>query len=98
MLNTTPLVRLHAKRRLAKLAAMDVTDVQQRQLLGLVGRAVRTRFAQDHGFGGIRSVTEYQARVPLRRYEDFWERYWQPAFPNLKGVSWPGRVPFFSLP
>ncbi len=97
MLNTTPLVRLHAKRRLAKLAAMDVTDVQQRQLLGLVGRAVRTRFGQDHGFGGIRSVTEYQARVPLRRYEDFWERYWQPAFPNLKGVSWPGRVPFFAV-
>lgn len=97
MLNTTPLLRLYANRRLGKLAAMDVADVQQRQLLGLVGRAVRTRFGRDHGFDDIRSVTEYQSRVPLRRYEDFWERYWKSAFPDLDGVSWPGRPPFFAV-
>jgi hypothetical protein len=34
--------------------------------------------------------------VPLRRYEDFWSAYWQPAFPNLVDVSWPGRIPFFA--
>jgi hypothetical protein len=97
MLNTTPLMRLYAGRRLRKLDRMDIAEVQQRQLLGLVGRAVRTRFGRDHRFDGIRSVTEYQARVPLRRYEDFWERYWRAPFPDLRGVSWPGQVPFFAV-
>jgi len=97
MLNATPLLRLYARRRLKALARMDVGDVQQRQLLGLVGRAARTAFGRDHGFDDIRSVTDYQKRVPLRRYEDFNEKYWKTAFPNLRGSSWPGPVPFFAV-
>jgi len=34
--------------------------------------------------------------VPLRSYEDLWSIYWQPDFPNLVDVSWPGRIPFFA--
>lgn len=97
MLNTTPLVRFYGTRRLRKLAAQDAADVQQRQLLGLVARANRTAFGRDHDFVSIRSVTEFQSKVPLRRYEDFLERYWEPAFPNLKGVTWPSRVPYFAV-
>lgn len=97
MLNTTTLMRLYARRRLAKLAAMDAAQVQQRQLLGLVGRAARTAFGRAHKFSNIRSVTDYQKQVPLRRYEDFRKDYWGEAFPDLRGVSWPGRVPFFAV-
>ncbi|MEP4378504.1 MAG: GH3 auxin-responsive promoter family protein [Alphaproteobacteria bacterium] len=97
MLNITPLVRLYGSRRLRKLAAMDAVDVQQRQLLGLVARATRTKFGRDHDFKSIRSITEFQARVPLRRYEDFQERYWGPAFPDLRGVSWPSRIPYLAV-
>ena len=97
MLNTTPLVRIYGTRRLRKLAAQDAADVQQRQLLGLVARANRTAFGRDHDFVSIRSVTEFQSKVPLRRYEDFHERYWEPAFPHLKGVTWPSRVPYFAV-
>jgi len=87
MLNATSIARLYARRRLRKLARMDPADVQQRQLLGLVGRAARTEFGRDHDFSNIRSVTEYQKRVPLRRYEDFNEKYWKKSFPDLRGVS-----------
>ncbi len=97
MLNATPLMRVYARRRLAKLAAMDAAEVQQRQLLGLVGRAVRTAFGRDHHFADIRSVTDYQKRVPLRRFEDFRETYWKKAFPDLRGTTWPGAVPFFAV-
>lgn len=97
MLNTTPLVRFYGTRRLRKLAAKDAADIQQRQLLGLVARATRTAFGRDHDFKSIRSVTEFQAKVPLRRYEDFQERYWGPAFPDLKGVTWPTRVPYLAV-
>jgi hypothetical protein len=97
MLNATPLLRLYARQRQRKLARMDAADVQQRQLLSLVGRAARTTFGRDHDFGNIRSVTEFQKRVPLRRYEDFNENYWKAAFPDLRGVSWPSPVPFFAV-
>jgi hypothetical protein len=97
MLNATPLIRLYARRRLRKLAQMDVADVQRRALLTLVGRAARTSFGRDHDFANIRSVTDYQKRVPLRRYEGFHESYWKAAFPDLRGVSWPAAVPFFAV-
>ena len=97
MLNTTPLVRFYGTRRLRKLATKDAADIQQRQFLGLVARASRTAFGRDHDFKSIRSVTEFQAKVPLRRYEDFQERYWGPAFPDLKGVTWPTRVPYLAV-
>jgi hypothetical protein len=98
MLNTTSLVRFYGTRRLRKLVTKDVADIQQRQLLGLVARASRTAFGRDHDFKSIRSVTEFQAKVPLRRYEEFQERYWGPAFPDLKGVTWSTRVPISRSP
>src|SRR4030095_2335375 len=51
--------------------------VQEERLLGLVTAARDTEFGLAHGFAGIRSVSEYQERVPLRDYLGFqslWER------------------------
>ncbi len=48
-------------------------------------------------FQRIHSVEDFQAAVPLRRYEDIWREYWQPAFPVLKNCTWPGTIPFFAL-
>lgn len=97
MLDATPLLRLHARRRLRRLEALDPLETQQRQLLSLVRRAQQTRFGRDHGFSSIDSVAAFQARVPLRRYEDFWTGYWQSAFPQLGGTSWPGTIPYLAV-
>ena len=35
--------------------------------------------------------------MPLREYEAFWKDYWQPAFPRLADVTWPGPIPYFAL-
>jgi hypothetical protein len=35
--------------------------------------------------------------VPLRKYEAFWKEYWQPAFPHLTDVTWPGPAPYLAL-
>jgi hypothetical protein len=45
----------------------------------------------------VRTAADYQRRVPLRTYEAFWTEYWQPAFPVLDGVTWPGRIPYLAL-
>lgn len=97
MLDFTPLMRRWAGWRAAKLDRQDAAAVQERQLLSLVGRARGTAFGQDHDFSGVRSVADFQARVPLRRYEDFWDAYWRDPFPVLKNVSWPGTMPYFAV-
>src|SRR5262249_23595843 len=48
-------------------------------------------------FADLRSVADYQAAVPMRRYEDFWQAYWQPSFPTLQDATWPGTIPYFAL-
>ena len=96
MLDATPLLRLYAKRRLATLAAENPVDTQQKQLLKLVRHAQSTRFGREHGFAAIRTIAEFQQRVPLRRYEDFWTGYWQAAYPVVENVTWPGRIPYWA--
>lgn len=97
LIDGTPLLRVYARMRLARLAAMDPVRAQERELLRLVRAAADTRFGRDHGFGRIRSVADFQAAVPLRRYEEFWRDYWQADYPVLDDVSWPGRMPFFAV-
>jgi hypothetical protein len=96
-LDATPLLRLYARRRCAGLASLDARQAQEGELLRLVRHAAATRFGRDHGFEAIRGVADFQRQVPLRRYEDFWRDYWQPVFPRLTNVSWPGAIPYFAL-
>lgn len=97
MFDVTLLLRLRARFRLAELAQQDSIAAQRRVLAGLIHRARDTRFGRQYGFDGIDSVSAYQTRVPLRRYEAFWEEWWQPVFPRLRGATWPGRIPYLAL-
>jgi hypothetical protein len=97
MLDATPLVRMYARRRRAVLAAEDAVAAQEQQLLRLVSRASNTEFGRAHDFARIGSVADFQRRVPLRRYEDFWRDWWQPRFPRLADATWPGPIPFLAL-
>jgi hypothetical protein len=87
----------YAVRRVAALDRCDAARAQEATLLRLVRKARFTTFGRAHHFAGIRTIADYQNRVPLRTYEQFWTEYWQPAFPNLQGVTWPGRIPYFAL-
>ena len=97
MLDATRLLRLYARRRRRQLAREDPVRAQERTLLRLVRQARQTRFGRDHGFAGIASVADFQARVPLRRYEGFWADYWRSAFPDLADQTWPGPVPYLAV-
>lgn len=97
MIDGTPFLKLHARRRGAALNRQDAVAEQERQLIRLVRHAQDTRFGRDHSLAKITSPVEFQARVPLRRYEDMWRDYWQPAFPSLLDCTWPGTIPYFAL-
>jgi len=96
-IDVTPLMRARAGRRRNELARLDPVAAQERMLLQLLRSAAETRFGRDHGFQAIRSVAEFQARVPLRNYDAMWADYWQGAFPRLDGASWPGPIRFLAL-
>jgi hypothetical protein len=96
MIDATPLLRLYARFRRRRLARQDAVAVQEATLRRLLRRATATGFGREHGFTRIRDRQAFQAAVPLRRYEDFWSVYWQPAFPLLEDCSWPGHIPFFA--
>ena len=72
------LFRRYARRRVRQIERRPVGAGQHETLLRLVRRAASTRFGREHDFATIRSVRDYQARVPLRDYEAFWRDYWQP--------------------
>ena len=93
----SPVLRPYANWRLDRLRREYAPDSQARQLARLVGSAASTRFGRDHGFAGIRDVADYQARVPLRTYQQLWDDYWRTGFPVLDDVTWPGRIPFFAV-
>lgn len=97
MLNLTPFLRLISRLRLARLQHMDFAATQEQQLLRLVRRAATTKFGFDHGFAKINSVTEYQSRVPVRSYEQFWNEYWKAPFPKLNNVTWPGLIDYYAV-
>jgi hypothetical protein len=96
MIDATPLLRAYAASRRAALALQKPALVQRVVLQRLLRRAHGTRFGRDHGFLQVASVGEYQHQVPLRRYEDFWQEYWKPRFPNLRNVTWPGAMRYFA--
>jgi hypothetical protein len=86
-----------ARRRVAQLDRLDVAAVQANTLRRLLRGGRRTRFGRDHDFARLRTTEDYQRRVPLRTYEQFWRDYWQSAFPRLENVTWPGRIPYLAV-
>ncbi len=86
------LFRGRARRHLAALDHLDAARSQERTLRGLVHRAHATRFGREHDFGRIRTAADFRRLVPLRTPLDFWRDYWQPAFPDLGDVTWPGPI------
>jgi hypothetical protein len=96
MIDATPLLRAYARWRSARLSAENAVAAQERQLFRILHRARDTQFGRAHGFDRVRSVEDFQAGVPLRPYEDFWHDWWQPGFPRLTNVTWPGNIPYYA--
>lgn len=87
----------YAHNRAVALDRTDAGRVQHDTLMSLVRRARNTRFGRDHDFSRVYSPADYQARVPVREYEYFWNTYWKDAYPRLDDVTWPGKIPYYAL-
>jgi hypothetical protein len=87
------LFRALCRRHLVRFDRLDLARGQARLLLGLLHQAQSTRFGRDHDFRRIRTVADYRRLVPLRSRGDLWRDYWEHAFPDLAGCTWPGPLP-----
>lgn len=97
MLDATPLLRLYARRRERARSATRPAAAQAMVLARLVSAGQRTAFGRAHGLKRVGNVRDFQSAVPLRRYEAFWKEWWEPHFPHLRDITWPGRIPYFAV-
>ena len=65
-------------------------ETQDVALRVLLWSASDTEFGLAHGFRSIRTVAQYQERVPVREYADF-RPFWERAVAGARSVTWPGR-------
>lgn len=79
------------RRRQIERAWQNAAAVQAHTLLRLVETARRTEFGMIHGFDRIRTVADYQARVPVGTYLDF-QPMWTRVLQGESDVTWPGRA------
>jgi len=70
-------------------------ETQYRNLLRIISEAASTEWGRQYGYSSIRSVTDYQSRVPVRSYEDY-----LPDINRLRNgesnVTWPGYFRWFA--
>jgi hypothetical protein len=79
----------HRRRQLER-ASREAAAIQEATLVRLVAAARDTEFGLAHGFGDIRSVSDYQGRVPVREHPYF-RPLWERAVWGEENVTWPGR-------
>jgi GH3 auxin-responsive promoter len=82
------------RRRRLEQVSRNAIAVQEASLLRLVATARDTEFGLAHGFSRIRSVADYQTRVPLRDYLGF-KPLWDAALAGATDVTWPGCTPMW---
>lgn len=95
LLNTT--LKWLLRRRLPRLEAMMAHPgaVQQRVFTQLIGRARRTEWGKTYEYSSIRSVREFQERVPVSSYEDLFP-YIERMMRGETNVLWSSPIHWFS--
>jgi GH3 auxin-responsive promoter len=79
------------RRRRLERVSRDAIAVQEATLRAHVRTARDTEFGLAHGFASVRSVADYQTRVPPRDYLGF-RPSWAAVLAGAHGVTWPGRA------
>lgn len=74
----------------------DPAGAQERLLVSLARTAARTAFGRDHDLAAVRSVADFQRRVPLVQFRDR-EPYWRRVLAGEPNVVWPGGMPLYAI-
>jgi len=70
-------------------------EVQQEVFFKLITTAQNTTWGKQYSFNKIRSIKEYQERVPIQTYEDM-EPYVERLRKGESDLLWPGEIKWFA--
>ncbi len=70
-------------------------EVQKELLEGLVKYADNTEFGKKYGFGSIKGIKEFQNRVPISSYEEFFP-YINRLMKGEQNILWPSEIRWFA--
>ncbi len=70
-------------------------DVQHEVLLKLIEKAQGTEFGKKYGFSGIKSIRDYQKKVPVLNYDDY-KAYIDRLREGENNLLWPTEIKWFA--
>lgn len=70
-------------------------DAQREVLFGLIAKAKRTEFGEKYDFGSIKSIDEFQERVPIHSYEKI-KPYVDRLMRGEQNILWPEEIKWFA--
>ena len=85
--------RLAAKE--TKRWASKPIETQEKVFQDLIKKAKDTAFGKDHDFANIRNMQDFQARVPVRDYEEL-RHYVDRVVAGEPDILWPGKPTYFA--
>ena len=70
-------------------------ETQEKILLKILARAESTELGKKYDYHSIRSIQEFQTRLPVRSYEDY-ILYIDRMLKGEKDIAWPGNIKWFA--
>jgi hypothetical protein len=70
-------------------------ETQHKTLFSLIAGAASTEWGREYGYSKIRSVSDYQSRVPVRSYEEYLP-YIERLRSGESNLTWPGYIKWFA--
>ncbi len=85
------------KKRIAAIEfQMQHPDIAQEKVFYyLINKGKHTHFGKEHDFYNIKTIEDFQKKVPIRRYEALYP-YIERVLLGEKDVLWPGKVEWFA--
>jgi len=79
------------RKRAAKIFKKEPAEIQFRVLKNLIRKAKKTKWGRLYGYAKIKTLAQFQARVPLQTYEDLCP-YIERMQKKEKNILWPGKI------
>jgi hypothetical protein len=70
-------------------------ETQERTLFYLIAKAASTEWGRQYGYSSIKSVKDYQSRIPVRSFETYLP-YIERMMKGEGDLTWPGNIKWFA--
>jgi hypothetical protein len=70
-------------------------ETQQKILFGLISTAALTELGKKYDYSSIRSVRDFQSRIPVRSYEEYLP-YIERMLKGEDNLTWPGNIKWYA--